>query len=211
MYKLHLKEFPGVGYLSIAALLALAITACSTSRQQPEAAATPASTPAAQATQTASKARPAHHASASAASGHSSSAAIIARLHEENQKEIALGKLAAEKASSDEVRSYANQLVMDHTSADGLVAATAQKMNLHLRDSGRTSTARSKLSSAAGAEFDREFLQQTSIEHDKLIKALKQEREDAGDDNVEALIDQILPIFEQDQQLARILIRKEQA
>jgi len=217
--RLNLKNLVRAEYLLIAALVAVALSACSTSRQQPpetSAIANSASTPAAQATEVASKAKPAHHASSSVgASSRSTSAAIIVRIHEDDQKEIALGKVALEKASGDEVRSYANQLVMDHTNVDRLVGATAQKMNLHLRDSNRSldrrSGAQAKLSSATGAEFEREFLQQTSAEHAKLIKALKQEREDASDDNVEALIDEILPILEQDQQLARILIKKEQA
>jgi predicted outer membrane protein len=66
-----------------------------------------------------------------------------------------------------------------------------------------------KLDSASGAGFDRLFLQQTSSDHERLIRKLQQEREDASDDDVEALIDKIVPILEQDQELAQILIKKE--
>ena len=55
------------------------------------------------------------------------------------------------------------------------------------------------------------FLQQTSADHDKLIRALKQDREDANNDDIEELIDKILPILEQHRELAQILMKKEQA
>ena len=68
-----------------------------------------------------------------------------------------------------------------------------------------------KLSSASGAGFDRLFLRQSSSEHERLIRTLQQEREDASDDQIEALIDQMIPILEQDRNLAQILMKKEQA
>ena len=120
--------------------------------------------------------------------------------------------MAKEKASSDEVRSYADQLVKDHTNADQMVLATAQKTGTRLRSA---STARSKtdqkLSSASRAQFDRMFLEQTSADHKKLMSELQQEREDASDDNIEALIDKIMPILQQHHDLAQILLKKEQA
>jgi putative membrane protein len=138
-------------------------------------------------------------------------------MHQANLKEIAVGKLAEEKASSDEVRAYAVQLVNDHTNADQMVIATAQKKGARLRDSaaGRENahgkSAERKLSSASGAQFDRLFLEQTSADHKKLISELQQEREDATDDDIEALIDKIVPILQQHNDLAQILMKKEQA
>ena len=63
----------------------------------------------------------------------------------------------------------------------------------------------------SGAEFDRLFLKQTSDDHERLIRELQQEREDASDDDIEALIDKIMLIFEQHHDLAQILMKKEQA
>jgi putative membrane protein len=68
-----------------------------------------------------------------------------------------------------------------------------------------------KLSSTNGAQFDRLFLQQTSADHKKLMSELKQARDDASDDDIEALIDKIMPILQQHQDLAQILMKKEQA
>ncbi|MGC2494685.1 DUF4142 domain-containing protein [Candidatus Binatus sp.] len=206
-------------HLFVGALVVATMAGCSAKRQQPTPDANAAvASPAAQATQAAeAKPRETHVPSADVSSKNTS-AAILEQIHQANLKEIAIGLLAEEKASSDEVRAYAVQLVNDHTNADQMVAATAQKKGAHLRDSAaarresvRGKTAEQKLSSASGAQFDRLFLEQTSADHKKLISELQQEREDASDDDVEALIDKIVPILQQHQDLAQILMKKEQA
>ena len=206
-------------YFFVATLAAAALGGCSASREQPApnsavAAASPAAQPTAQET-----AKPAktHAVPSAEVSSKSSSAAILEQIHQANLKEIAIGKMAEAKASNDEVRAYADQLVKDHTSADQMVVATAQKTGAHLRDSSsrresaHAKLAEQKLSSASGAQFDRLFLEQTSADHKKLISELQQEREDASNDDVEALIDKIMPILQQHHDLAQILMKKEQA
>jgi putative membrane protein len=202
-------------YFFVAALVTVAIGGCSTSRQQPSANANvAASSPAAQPAQEA-QAKPAA-VPAPEVSSKSTSAAILEQIHQADLKEIAIGKIAEGKASSDEVRAYADQLVKDHTNADQMVIETAQKKGARLQGPGgragnREKSAEQKLSSASGAQFDRLFLEQTSAEHKELISELTQEREDASDDDVEALIDKIMPILQQHQDLAQILMKKEQA
>jgi len=208
------KTLKGSRQFFIAALVAAALTGCSASREQPPANANTnpvAAQPSAQPTAGEAKAKPARVPSPEASSK-KTSASVLAQIHQANLKEIAVGRMAQQKASSDEVRSYADQLVKDHTNADQMVLATAQKTGAHLRSA---STARSKtdqkLSSASGAQFDRMFLEQTSADHKKLMSELQQEREDASDDNIEALIDKIMPILQQHHELAQILLKKEQA
>jgi uncharacterized protein (DUF305 family) len=95
----------------------------------------------------------------------------------------------------------------------------AQKSGAHLQNGaaahreGRHETAQEKLErelkSASGPDFDRLFLQQTSSDHERLIRKLQQEREDASDDELEALVDKMIPILEQDRELAQLLMKKE--
>jgi putative membrane protein len=208
----------------IAALVAAALSGCSTSREQPPAAnanakvATPSE--AAQPIAKKPKAKPAATRAAPSPEVLSkrTTATILAQIHQGNLKEIAISKLAQEKASSSEVRAYADQLVQDHTNADQMVVALAQKTGARLHDSsaGRHESAHSKLvdrklSSASGGGFDQLFLQQTSSDQEGLLRSLQQEREDANDDDIEALIDKIVPILEQHRDLAQILMKKEQA
>src|SRR3984957_1434294 len=206
-------------YFYVGALVVVAIGGCSAKRQQPAPDANAAvSSPAAQPTQAAEAKPRATHVPSAEVSSKKTNAAILEQIHQANLKEIEIGKLAEEKASTDEVRAYAVQLVNDHTNADQMVAATAQKKGTRLRDSAaaRRESARGKgaeqrLSSASGTQFDRLFLEQSSADHKKLISELQQEREDATDDDVEALIDKIMPILQQHQDLAQILMKKEPA
>ena len=212
-----LHKLTGTKHFLIPIVVVATLVGCSTSRQQPSAENTTAAaaTPAAQPTAASKAKREAKRSTAPAeVSTKSTSAAILSQIHQADQKEIALGNMAAGKASTAEVQNYAKQLVEDHTGADQQVMALAQKMNVHLRDTAASKQGRqesAKLKSATGPAFDREFLRQTSADHEKLIRELKQEREDASDDDIEALIDKILPILEQHQQLAQILLKKEQA
>ena len=204
------------GHVLVVTLVALALSSCSTSRQQPESASSVANTaasPAAQATTTTAKTKPAKRAIRSAeASGKATSAAVLSEIHRADLKEIAIGQMAQGKSSTNEVREYANQLVKDRTSADQEVIAMAQKKNVRLRDqTSRQGPEHAKLDTLNGPSFDKYFLRQTAADNDKLVRSLRKEREDASDDDIEALIDKILPILEQDQELAQVLMKKEQA
>jgi putative membrane protein len=224
-----LQDRKGIGKFLIAVLVAAALGGCATSREQPPPANANAKVavapPAAHPIVKEAKARPAvtHAAPAPAASSKTNAAAILAQIHQANLREIAIGKMAEGKAPTSEVRAYADQLVQDHMNADQMVAAMAQKIGAHSHgatagprrearhQSAHGKLVEQKLSAATGAGFDRLFLQQTSSDEQGLIRSLQQEREDASDDDIEALIDKLMPILEQHRDLAQILMKKEQA
>ena len=210
------QTLKGAGYVLVVTFVTLALSSCSTSRQQPESASSVANTaasPAAHATTTTAKTKPAKRAIRSAeASGKATGAAVLSEIHRADLKEIAIGQMAQGKSSTNEVREYANQLVKDRTSADQEVIAMAQKKNVRLRDqTSRQGPEHAKLNTLNGPSFDKYFLRQTAADNDKLVRSLRKEREDASDDDIEALIDKILPILEQDQELSQVLMKKEQA
>ena len=138
----------------IVAVVAAALSACSTSRQQPPTANANTNVAAApeeaQPTAQEAKARPAvsRAAPAAEASSEKTTATILARIHQANLKEIAISKLAQEKASTSEVRAYADQLVQDHTNTDQMVATMAKKTGAHLHESAHGKLADKKLRSA---------------------------------------------------------------
>src|SRR6202040_794832 len=121
-----------------------------------------------------------HASSAPAAPNKANTGTVLSQIHQANLMEIALGKMAEEKASMSEFQAYADQLVQDHTNVDQPVVAMAKKGGAHLQDGaaanreGRHESAQAKqleqkLRSATGPDFDRLFLQQTSADHDSLI------------------------------------------
>ena len=211
------------------AVLVLVFARCGTSNNQPAgassvAATTPldaASPPSAQ-TVPANKRSTTHDPASAAGSNMPNTGLILTQMHQTNLMEISLGKMAAQKASSSEVRAYADQLVQDHTNVDRMVVAAAQESGTNLKNGAeahqavRHETAREKelerkLKNAQGADFDRLFLKETSADHDKLISKLQQDKQNTSDEELESLIEKVIPVLEQHRELAQILMKKEQA
>ena len=147
---------------------------------------------------------------------------ILSQMHQTNLMEIELGKIAEQKAASSEVRAYADQLVQDHTNVDRMVVAQAQETGTNLKNGAearqavRSETARQKelerkLKAAQGADFDRLYLKETNAEHEKLIRKLQQDKQNTSDQELETLIEKVIPVLEQHRDLAQILMKKEQA
>jgi putative membrane protein len=77
-----------------------------------------------------------------------------------NMAEIQLGQLGQQKGSSSEVKSFAQQMVTDHTKANQELQPIAQRMGVQAPtqlDAKHKATA-DKLSKLQGAEFDREYM-----------------------------------------------------
>jgi predicted outer membrane protein len=215
--------------LLIAALVVTAVAGCGTSQNQAPpmaptiAPAAEAARPTAQVARSKSSAQKARSKSSvmrarmsPAVSTKLNTTMILSQIHQTNLMEIELAKMAQEKGSINGVRAYANQLVQDHTSIDQMVISMAQKsdraaVRRSVHETAQERTLEEKLKSANGAEFDKLFLQQASSDHEVMIRKLQQDREDASDDELEALIDKSIPILEQDKELAQILMNKEQA
>jgi putative membrane protein len=205
----------------IAALVVTAVAGCGTSQNQaPPTAATIAPAPEA-APPTAQEARSKSSAMrvrmSPEVSTKQNTTMVLSQIHQTNLMEIELAKIAQQKGSINGVRAYANQLVEDHTSLDQMVNSMAEKsgnrevVGRSAHETAQEKILEKKLKSANGAKFDELFLQQANSDHEKLIHKLQQDREDASDDELEALIDKTIPILEQHKELARILMNKEQA
>jgi len=222
------KEF-AVAQLTMAVLV-LVLAGCGTSKDAPAASpSVAASTPLEAASPNAQTARASKHAASNAHASSSSGGSampntglILTQMHQTNLMEIELSKMAEQKAASSEVRAYANQLVQDHTNVDRMVVAMAQDSGTNLKNgaeahqAGRHETAREKelerkLKSAQGADFDRIFLKESSADHDKLISKLQQDKQNTSDEELETLIEKVIPVLEQHRELAQILMKKEQA
>lgn len=218
-----LRNHLGRTELLLGALVVSALAGCGTARNQaPTATASVTSAPEAAPSSAQQAAPTMPPKTPPVASTQQNIAVVLSQIHQTNLTEIALGKLAEEKASTDEVRAYADQLVQDHANVDQTVVAMAQKSGARVQKDARADrnvrhqTAREKqlerkLKSARGLDFDRLFLQQTSADHERLIRKLQQDREDASDNELEAFIDKLIPILEQHRGLAQILMKKEKA
>src|SRR5216684_7201259 len=133
-----LRTHAGKREVMIAAVVIAALAGCGTSSNRASVASTnvAAAPEAAQRDAPQAPARPSqtHASSAPAAPNKGNTRAVLSQIHQANLMEIALGKMAEEKASTTEIRAYADQLVQDHTNVDQTVVAMAQKSGAHLQN-----------------------------------------------------------------------------
>jgi predicted outer membrane protein len=71
-------------------------------------------------------------------------AMLLGFIHQANQNEIALSKLALQNSSSTQVKDFANRMIADHTQADDQVVAFASSHNVDLPSLAKMTAARAK-------------------------------------------------------------------
>lgn len=88
---------------------------------------------------------------------------------EDGMYEIAIARVASEKATDPEVKAFASKLVDDHTKAHDQLRQIAESRNLALPSSLPAAKQRNvdRLSSASGSDFDRQFLQMIGVKGHK--------------------------------------------
>ncbi|HEY7494091.1 MAG TPA: DUF4142 domain-containing protein, partial [Candidatus Tectomicrobia bacterium] len=97
--------------------------------------------------------------------------------------EVALGHMAAERASNPAVQSFGQRMVTDHTAANRELTALAQAKNISIStgpDPQHQQTA-DTLADMHGASFDREYMRHMVTDHEKAVqlftKAAKESQE----------------------------------
>ncbi|HEX6363293.1 MAG TPA: DUF4142 domain-containing protein [Albitalea sp.] len=96
-----------------------------------------------------------------------------------NQVDIEAGKLAKDKASSEEVRAFANQMVTDHTGVNKAAAELVRKLKVTPEDNPTAQDLRkggldniAKLRTLKGKAFDRAYVDQEVAYHQAVLDAL---------------------------------------
>jgi len=127
----------------------------------------------------------------------------IARLHESNQTEIEVGKLASKNAASAQVKRYGEELVKDHTQADRDLSALAKKKGVKLTDLDRSKL--DDLRALKGNDFDRAFLNKMEKDHKMAIDLVRTAQGQVQNPEFRALLDKILPVLQKHQEHAEHL------
>jgi putative membrane protein len=112
--------------------------------------------------------------------------------------EAHLGQLAADRASSDAVKDYAQMLVTDHTNDYDQLTMAAGKANLEVPKG--LDAAHDKMiapfEKLKGAAFDHRFIQEMISGHTKAIQVYKKEASDAQNADLKAYAEQALPVLQ---------------
>lgn len=113
--------------------------------------------------------------------------------------EANLGQLAANAASSQQVKDYASTLVTDHTNDYGQLSTAAKQANLNVPNA--IDTEHNKLMIAPfeklkGAAFDHKYAHEMVSGHTKAIEIYKKEAADAQNDAIKSYAQTALPVLE---------------
>jgi putative membrane protein len=118
--------------------------------------------------------------------------------------DIDAGKLAAEKASSKEVKEFGETMVRDHTAVNAKATALAKKLNVTPEESATSKSLKAdgekmlaKLKGMSGAEFDKAYVDNEVAYHEKVIEAVtKTLIPNTKNAELKALLESAGPIFQ---------------
>jgi putative membrane protein len=117
--------------------------------------------------------------------------------------EVELGRLAAEKGASDEVRQFGQRMVDDHTKAneDLMQVASGKGMMLPAEVGPKHRAEMQKLSSLSGERFDREYVKMMVKDHKKDVGEFQKEAARGADPDLKSFAARTLPTLQQHLQM----------
>ena len=121
--------------------------------------------------------------------------------------EAHLGQLAADQASAQDVKDFAQMLVTDHTNDYTQLTAAATKAGLTVPKGldAQHDKMIAPFEKLKGAAFDRRFAREMVMGHEKAIAAYKKEAENGQNADIKAYASQALPTLEKHLQAAQDL------
>ena len=127
-----------------------------------------------------------------------------------NMAEVQAGKLAQSKASSDEVKKFAQHMVDDHSKMLKEQETMAQAKGVSLpKDAGKAEkSALKKLQSESGAQFDRDYMQQMVKDHEKALKLVQDTAKGAKDPELKQAAEKAAPEVEKHLEMAKEIAGK---
>jgi putative membrane protein len=135
-----------------------------------------------------------------------STADVLGKLYRANQKEVDMGRMAAEHGKASDVRSYGKMLVKDHLAAEKKVEKLAKEENISLTNAAVSPTDMQTL--PAGDEFDATFSKTMLEDHHRDITELEAARDTTDDPKLKRLLNEILPTLHKHEDTARRLVDK---
>jgi putative membrane protein len=118
--------------------------------------------------------------------------------------EVELGKLAKEKALSEDVKKFGQRMIDDHSEANENLKQVATRQGLHLPEklSAKDEMTKEHLAKLSGAQFDHAYMSEMVKDHEQDLAAFKRESTSGMDQAVKAFATQTLPTLEEHLRLA---------
>ena len=112
--------------------------------------------------------------------------------------EVALSNAALQRAQSDQVKQFAQQMITDHTVTNQELTRTASTKSVTLPTSLSEKQQRDldKLNTRSGADFDREYMKSMVQDHQRMIKLFQREADRGSDADAKAFASKALPTLQ---------------
>jgi len=119
--------------------------------------------------------------------------------------EVELGKLAQQRAASEQVKQFGSRMVEDHGKAIDQLKRLAESKGVTLPTEPDASETRlmHKLQNLSGAEFDRVYMKEMLSDHKKDVSEFKSKANGARDADVKSFAETTLPTLQQHLDLAQ--------
>ncbi|HEX5397623.1 MAG TPA: DUF4142 domain-containing protein [Verrucomicrobiae bacterium] len=116
-----------------------------------------------------------------------------------NLTEIKLGEYAAQNGKRDDVKTFGQRMVKDHTAINDDLKALAAQKNVTLPNSLDAAHQKmvDKLMALSGAEFDKAYIAGMYNGHKKAIKAFKAGSAETKDADIKSFADKSAPVLEE--------------
>lgn len=123
-----------------------------------------------------------------------------------NLAEIEAGKLAQSKSKNEQVRTFAQQMIDDHTKAQGELQQLADSKGVKLptEPDSKHKNALKKMNTLSGAAFDKSYMKQGGVsDHQNTHNLLQSAEKKATDPELKALAQKMLPTVDQHLKMAQ--------
>ncbi|KTT31645.1 membrane protein [Pseudomonas oryzihabitans] len=123
--------------------------------------------------------------------------------------EIEAGKLALDKSQSQDIKSFAQQMIDDHTKANEQLKSLAQQKKLEVSsDAELMDKAKAMILQVRDDSFDRSYANNQVMAHEQTIAIFRTEAETSKDAELKAFAQKTLPTLEHHLQEAKALQSK---
>jgi putative membrane protein len=120
---------------------------------------------------------------------------FIKKAAEGGMAEVELGKLAADKGTTDDVKKFGQRMVDDHTKANDQLKQIASSKGVAVPDdlNAKDKALKARLEKLSGAQFDRAYMKDMVKDHVEDVADFSKESKMAKDPDVKSFASQTLP------------------
>jgi len=124
--------------------------------------------------------------------------------------EVTLGKLAAQKGNSEDVKQFGQKMVDDHTRLGDQMKQIAQQEGISVPDGipAKDKALEAKLNSLSGEDFDKAYIKAMVQDHKKDFSEFKKEASSGNDTSIKDAASQGAQVISEHLQMAQQMAQK---